>query len=185
MPSITDLQANIKAWADSVFPHRTAHGALCKLVLEEIPEFCLDTKSEDEYADLLILLLDVATLNGIDVEGAVTRKMAKNRKRTWVINKETGMMRHDVRTEIEAVITIANGSVFDTASPPGSWARELAARGTQAPRISYRCWTCHWSGHEPSISDASEEEIVNGEVIVNRKHLLLCPKCNTQLEKRK
>jgi len=92
--TLTDLQDEIKRWADGVFPDRTAHGALCKLMLEEIPEFALDTKSEDEYADLVILILDIATLNGINVAAAVERKMEKNRRRTWEVNIRTGIMHH-------------------------------------------------------------------------------------------
>lgn len=92
--SIKALQKNIAEWADTVFPNRTAHGALCKLMLEEVPEFALDQHSPSEYADLVILILDIGTLNGIDVERAVLDKMETNRKRRWTINKDTGIMRH-------------------------------------------------------------------------------------------
>ena len=92
--TISALQLEVKEWADSVFPGRTAHHALCKLMLEEIPEFALNTRGEDEYADLVILVLDIATLNGIDIAGAVTRKMEINRQRNWRIDLQTGMMKH-------------------------------------------------------------------------------------------
>lgn len=88
------IQREVKEWADSVFPHRTAHGALCKLMLEEIPEFALNQDDPGEYADLVILVLDIATLNGIDVAEAVRDKMEVNRAREWMINPETGLMRH-------------------------------------------------------------------------------------------
>lgn len=94
MATLKELQADIKAWADGVFPDRTAHGALCKLMLEELPELALDTTSGGEYADALILLLDIATLNGIDVEHEVRAKMEKNRARTWVVDTGTGLMHH-------------------------------------------------------------------------------------------
>lgn len=94
MSTIRELQAEIAAWADEVFPARTAHGALCKLMLEEIPEFALDTTSEGEYADLVILILDIATLNGIDVMDAVQRKMQINRARKWSIDEARGIMKH-------------------------------------------------------------------------------------------
>lgn len=92
--SVEDLQHEIKTWADSVFPGRTAHGALCKLMLEEIPEFALAPHDPGEYADLVILILDIATLNGIDVATAVEAKMEKNRKRTWRLDQDTGLMHH-------------------------------------------------------------------------------------------
>lgn len=94
MSSVRELQTEIKEWADSVFPTRTAYGALCKLMLEEIPEFALAVNDPGEYADLVILVLDIATLNGIDVESAVRDKMQKNRARTWSINETTGLMKH-------------------------------------------------------------------------------------------
>jgi len=60
---VRDLQDRIMWWANKVFPDRTAHGALSKLVLEEIPEL-LNGGLDDplEYADVLILILDVASL---------------------------------------------------------------------------------------------------------------------------
>ena len=92
--SISKMQREVKEWADSVFPNRTAHDALCKLMLEEIPEFALAQKDESEYADMVILILDIASLNGIDVSAAVARKMAINRARTWTIDPNTKIMRH-------------------------------------------------------------------------------------------
>ncbi len=93
--SVRDVQERIKKWADSIYPDRTAHSALVKLVLEEIPELLgggLDRP--EEYADTLILLFDIAQMKGIDVLQAVNDKMDINEKRTWEINKETGLMRH-------------------------------------------------------------------------------------------
>lgn len=89
------LQDRIKAWADSVFPERTAHNALCKLVMEEIPEL-LNGGLDDpmEYADVLILILDVASLRGIDAIGAAHEKMAVNEGRSWVKDPATGLMHH-------------------------------------------------------------------------------------------
>lgn len=92
--SIRRIQSEVKEWADSVFPNRTAHDALCKLMLEEIPEFALAQKDESEYADMVILILDIASLNGIDVSAAVARKMAVNRERQWAVDPVTKLMRH-------------------------------------------------------------------------------------------
>ena len=43
---------------------------------------------------------------------------------------------------------------IDNESDPGSWAREMAARGM------YECKVCGWTGNRPSITDASEEVII-------------------------
>lgn len=92
---LEELQQEIANWADAVFPDRTAHGALTKLMLHEIPEL-ITSKLLDptEYADIVILVLDIAHLNGIDISSAVREKMAINRARTWKIDPETGLMSH-------------------------------------------------------------------------------------------
>lgn len=92
---LEELQAEIATWADAVFPDRTAHGALTKLMLHEIPEL-ITSKLLDptEYADIVILVLDIAHLNGIDISSAVREKMAINRARTWKIDPDTGLMSH-------------------------------------------------------------------------------------------
>jgi len=102
--SVEDLQVEIKAWADQQFPDRTAHHALSKLVLEEIPEFLhggLD--SPGEYADLMILLLDIASLRGISVAEAVREKMAINRARRWAVDPGTGIAQHIITRSIEGI----------------------------------------------------------------------------------
>jgi NTP pyrophosphatase (non-canonical NTP hydrolase) len=91
--SVREIQREISDWANLVFPDRTAHDALCKLMLEEIPEFALAQKDPGEYADLVILVLDIATLNGIDVAAAVRDKMEVNRARRWIVG-DNGLMKH-------------------------------------------------------------------------------------------
>ena len=91
---IKDLQRRIAAWADIIIPNRTAHHAMCKLVLEEIPEFLQNPDDPSEYADLIILILDVGHLRGIDVKQAVLDKMTVNENRSWVLDPATGLMRH-------------------------------------------------------------------------------------------
>lgn len=95
MADIKALQAEIKEWADQHFPDRTAWQACTKLVMEEIPELVKDMNSPEEYADCVILILDIASLKGIDVAAAVSAKMEINRKRTWHINDITGLLNHD------------------------------------------------------------------------------------------
>lgn len=94
-PSIEEMQADIAQWADTVKPDRTAHQSLAKLVMEEIPEFIM-CKMQDplEYADLVIMILDIAHLQGINVGRAVVQKMYINRNRTWRVDKATGFLKH-------------------------------------------------------------------------------------------
>ena len=61
--------------------------AIC---MEEIPEWLRDPNDPNEYADIVILVFDLASMKGIDIESAVLAKMAINRKRTWSTD-ETGL----------------------------------------------------------------------------------------------
>ena len=47
----------------------------------------------EECADVLILLLDIAHLNGVDLEEEFSWKMHKNHTRTW--NKRNGSLKHE------------------------------------------------------------------------------------------
>lgn len=97
--TMSGIQSSIAQWADSVFPTRTAQSSLAKLVLEEIPEFITSgMKDPLEYADLIILVLDIAHLQGIDVENAVFQKMNINRSRKWKVDPATGFMSHTRET---------------------------------------------------------------------------------------
>jgi len=88
------LQEQIAAWADKIFPDRTVFNSTTKLILEEIPEWLQDQDDPHEYADLVILILDIAYLKGIDVKKAVLEKMEINRKRKWKKDPNTGFMNH-------------------------------------------------------------------------------------------
>lgn len=88
------LQEQIASWANKAFPGRTAFNATTKLILEEIPEWLQDQDDPHEYADLVILILDIAYLKGINVKQAVLEKMEINRERVWDIDPETGFMNH-------------------------------------------------------------------------------------------
>ena len=94
MNTIEELQKEIAEWADQHFPDRTAWDAACKLMMEEIPEWLSNMDDPLEYADLVILILDVAHLREIDVQQAVIDKMKINRKRSWEVDPLTNQMQH-------------------------------------------------------------------------------------------
>ncbi len=89
---IRALQTSITEWANSIYPNRTVLAATSKL-LEEIGEF-LKKPDADEFADLCIIIWDLASLRGIDIKEAVLHKMAINRARRWRIDEKTGIMSH-------------------------------------------------------------------------------------------
>lgn len=90
---IRQLQRRVKDWADLQFPNRTTADVLLKLY-EELGEYARNPKSEPELGDIMILLLDAAAMNGIDIERAVSNKMDVNEKREWRVDENTRIMRH-------------------------------------------------------------------------------------------
>ncbi len=90
---IRQLQERIVNWADTNFPNRTTADVLLKLY-EELGEYARDPKSALEFGDILILLLDVAHMNGIDIQKAITEKMDINEQRSWKVDQNTRIMRH-------------------------------------------------------------------------------------------
>ena len=90
---IRQLQDRVTRWADSNFPQRTTKDILLKLY-EEIGEYCRNPKAALEMGDIMILLLDVAHKNGIDVHRAIEEKMDINESRQWRVDENTGIMRH-------------------------------------------------------------------------------------------
>lgn len=80
---IRALQQEITEWANEVFPDRTIGSTIAKLLEDELPEFESRPTDAGEYADLVILILDIAGQQGIDVATAVKNKMSVNRDRTW------------------------------------------------------------------------------------------------------
>ena len=99
-PNIEQLTNRITAWADRVFPQRTQQSALLKMY-EEIGELVKNPKNPDEYADICIMLFDLARMNGVNVAQAIEHKMFVNEHRTWR-ETETGTMQHLSDDEVYA-----------------------------------------------------------------------------------
>jgi NTP pyrophosphatase (non-canonical NTP hydrolase) len=90
---VRQLQDRIVDWADQNFPNRTTADILLKLY-EELGEYARDPKSAPEFGDIMILLLDVARINDIDITKAVNDKMDINEQRKWKVDPNTRIMRH-------------------------------------------------------------------------------------------
>lgn len=92
---LAQLTTRVVSWANREFPNRTAQTSLIKLTVEEIPEL-LNGGLDDplEFADVLILLIDVAYLRGIDILEAADQKMLINENRSWTVDPETGISHH-------------------------------------------------------------------------------------------
>lgn len=93
MTTIREAQNKVTAWLVDVFPDRTQAGTFVKF-FSEIGEMTNSPKDAHEYADVLILLVDLAEQNGVDLESAFEEKMLINMGREWKHNTELGIMSH-------------------------------------------------------------------------------------------
>lgn len=93
---LNELQEEVVYWANQAHPGRTAESTMLKL-FEEIGEMISDPRDASEYADVIIMLLDIAWQNdikGSDLELAVRNKMEINRARKWRVTK-LGTLKHE------------------------------------------------------------------------------------------
>lgn len=92
--SISELQSEIAEWADSVVPERTALSVIAKM-LGEVGELIASERMADpsEIADVLILALDLAHLQGIDASEAIRQKLEINKGRKWKV-ADNGCAQH-------------------------------------------------------------------------------------------
>ncbi len=90
---IAELTREIVEWADSAFPKRTPQSAFLKF-FGEIGELVDNPSNPDEYADICIMLFDLANMHGVDIAQAIKTKMNINRSRTWVTTA-LGTWRHE------------------------------------------------------------------------------------------
>ena len=93
---IEALQEDIVQWLDKVHPDRTEMAVWAKL-LEETGEVMTDPMDIEEWADVIIVLLDLAMRYGHymdDILMTARDKLIVNKARKWTINKH-GVMNHD------------------------------------------------------------------------------------------
>lgn len=98
--SMADASKAINDWANRTFPGRGPKSSINKLGMEELPELLIHLKEHgpegigEEWADCLILLLDLARIWKIDPAKAIERKMTINNHRMWRKDDETGFYNH-------------------------------------------------------------------------------------------
>lgn len=89
------LAREIMYQADRLFPNRTDTSMFLKIYHEtsELIDANTPAKRADELADLLIMILDYGSRHNIEIEQAITKKMAINDARKWKTN-EHGVNQH-------------------------------------------------------------------------------------------
>lgn len=80
--SVPALQSTVHGWANATFPGRQQAAAWLKL-FEELGEVIKSPHDPLEWGDVFIMLLDLATMNGVDVMTAVLSKLEINQRREW------------------------------------------------------------------------------------------------------
>ena len=107
-----EWQLTIGKWADTVFPNRTTASAMLKLY-SELGEYIRNPKCGEELADILIMMIDLANLNGIDIQEAMLAKHSKNLTRQWQVDPVMGTMSH-IKAPVKLVDdTEGEGSVLE------------------------------------------------------------------------
>lgn len=87
---------DVSRWGLETFPNPTAEG-ICNHIKEELDEILADPRDKSEYADVMILLIQlctVANLTGSDLINEVREKMKINKQRKWEKPDEQGIVRH-------------------------------------------------------------------------------------------
>ena len=88
---IDNLAYEVQTQADDLFPDRTDQSMFMKL-FSELGEL-IESGTEEEYADVMIMLLDYGSRKMFHIEPAIRRKMEINGQRKWVVN-ELGVFQH-------------------------------------------------------------------------------------------
>jgi NTP pyrophosphatase (non-canonical NTP hydrolase) len=98
--SLSEAATVIHEWANNTFPDRGPKSSVNKLGMEELPELLIHLKEHgpsdigEEWADCVILLLDLARIWNIDPAKAIEAKMRINNNRMWRKDEETGFYNH-------------------------------------------------------------------------------------------
>lgn len=89
--NINGLALRIQDQADRLFPNRTDSSMFLKLY-SELGEL-IDSGTEEEFADVMIMLLDYGSRKMFNIGAAINAKMIINDGRTWMTS-ELGVNRH-------------------------------------------------------------------------------------------
>ena len=100
--NIDQLADIVFRWADRQFPDRDPQQCWEKLK-EEVDELFKAPQDGKEYADVFILLLDLAALNGVALETEILTKLEINRMSTWERDETTGTMRRIKNPVIDGI----------------------------------------------------------------------------------
>ncbi len=98
MTRLGEIVRAVVEWQRATFDVRSPSG-LVEHLRQEVDELSVDPTDAEELADCLILLVGIADAAGVGIDGlevATSKKLEKNRRRTWrKPDPTTGVIRHD------------------------------------------------------------------------------------------
>lgn len=102
--NIGTMQGMVVEWISPLLPDRQPMATAVKMT-EELSELMGamlhgDKNIGEECADVLILLLDIAYLNGVDISEEFWEKMKINRGRSWT--PKQGALKHENANQQDA-----------------------------------------------------------------------------------
>lgn len=119
---IAELQDQVHAMSDRLFPNRDVKRAFLKL-FEEMGEVIRNPRDPKEWGDVFILMFDLSKHYGIDVKRAVIEKSAILEGRVWT-ETETGTYQHIPGIKVEVRV-----------EPRGEMAEVVEAMRNYAPGV--------------------------------------------------
>jgi len=94
VPSLDGLARDIRAWGAETFVGSTPESTYEHLRREIVDELSKDLTDGEEQADVFHLLVQLARVTGVNLQAAVERKFAINRRRVWAEPDEMNVVEH-------------------------------------------------------------------------------------------
>ena len=88
-----EFQTKVGSWARKTFPSGTPK-SWCAHIMREAKELQDAPSDPKEAADILILLMGLAHINGYDLMGEAQKKMEVNYRRKWGQPDHEGVIEH-------------------------------------------------------------------------------------------
>ncbi len=126
LPDLPAIQQRAHDWANKNLPNRTEGSSWMKL-FEEIGEVIKEPSDALEWADVQIILLDLASMYRIDLNSAIDTKMAILQGRKWR-QSEAGVYSHEPNSAETAVALAKSASEKIADSGETSYRRVFIGR---------------------------------------------------------
>lgn len=93
MNSLKLLQLEVAAFSDEKFPGQTIDAKIAHLA-DEVAELADKPSDGEEMADCLLLLAQIAEMQGVDLMAEALKKLVKNKERVWGEADHRGVIKH-------------------------------------------------------------------------------------------